>query len=281
MGTFTWFGEIDGSTGTRFSGTPAERARRAATARPGQLPVSVPSWEEILASGTYSHREHYLADLRELTCLLAREGVLAHTGSPETHLATLVRYLADLDKVVALLETRACELDTLSRAIEPWGDVPPAKTPGQPPAPVQAALRSEIDALKKLRRQTAGEVSALALRVLPNCSALCGGLVAARLMNAAGSLDTLSRLPASSIQVLGAKSALFAHLQALCPSPKHGILYEHKRVHAAPKNRRGRVSRTLAAQVAIAARIDRFRGTADPGFLAKADLRVARSREER
>ncbi len=71
---------------------------------------------------------------------------------------------------------------------------------------------------------------------MPNTSALIGGLVAARLMSHAGGLLELSRLPASAIQVLGARTALFAHLRTKSPSPKHGIIFQHRRVHNAPRD---------------------------------------------
>jgi nucleolar protein 56 len=109
---------------------------------------------------------------------------------------------------------------------------------------------------------------------MPNTSALIGGLVAARLMAQAGGLLLLSRLPASAIQVLGARTALFAHLKTHTPSPKHGIIFQHRRVHNAPRDVRGRVARVLAGKLAIAARLDYFRGVADPGFLADAQERI-------
>jgi nucleolar protein 56 len=109
---------------------------------------------------------------------------------------------------------------------------------------------------------------------MPNTSALIGGLVAARLMAHAGGLLPLSRLPASAIQVLGARTALFAHLRTQTPSPKHGIIFQHRRVHNAPRDVRGRVARVLAGKLAIAARIDQFRGSADPAFLARAQAQI-------
>jgi nucleolar protein 56 len=101
-----------------------------------------------------------------------------------------------------------------------------------------------------------------------------GGLVAARLMTLAGGLPDLARLPASSIQVLGARGALFSHLTGGTPPPKHGIIYQHLRVHNAPRGVRGRVARAVAARLAIAARIDRYRGTPDPEFIAESDRMI-------
>ena len=100
-------------------------------------------------------------------------------------------------------------------------------------------------------------------------------------MAQAGGLHQLSRLPASAIQVLGAKTALFAHIRTHTPSPKHGIIFQHRRVHNAPRAVRGRVSRVLAGKLAIAARLDQFRGVAVPEFLERAQEKIdAAGKEE-
>jgi nucleolar protein 56 len=93
-------------------------------------------------------------------------------------------------------------------------------------------------------------------------------------MSHAGGLLSLSRLPASAIQVLGARTALFSHLKTRSPCPKHGIIFQHRRVHNAPREVRGKVARVLANKLAIAARIDYFRGLREPGFLEAAQDRV-------
>ena len=128
--------------------------------------------------------------------------------------------------------------------------------------------------LREVRTTLAGEIGERAGAVLPNCSALVGGLVAARIMTLAGGLASLARLPASSVQVLGAKGALFSHLTRGTPPPRHGIIYQHHRVHNAPRGARGKVARVIAGRLAIAARIDLYRGTADTGFIEDADRRI-------
>ena len=58
------------------------------------------------------------------------------------------------------------------------------------------------------------------------------------------------------------------------PPPKHGIIFQHMRVHNAPRNTRGKVSRVLAGRLAIAARLDLYRGAPDPGFIEEADRMI-------
>ncbi len=273
MGYETWFGSVDGAHCTPFTGTVIEQAvrvREGAGVR-GALPV--PTWEEIVACAQYRDRAIYTSEVRQLALFMAREGVMQHLRSPETLLATRVRFLTDLDRIIALVESRTDEMQVLEQAsvhpdpLPDSVDIPVSRCTD----PVVAAGLEEIERLKKLRRICADEISRLAGKVLPNCSMLCGNLVAARLMTAAGGLSNLSRLPSATIQVLGAGPALFAHIRGGAPPPKHGIIYEHKRVHAAPKKARGRISRALAARVAIAARIDYYRGVEDPGFLSRSD----------
>ena len=91
----------------------------------------------------------------------------------------------------------------------------------------------------------------------PNVSALLGPLLAARIIAQAGGLDRLARLPASTIQVLGAERAFFEHLRGHAPPPRHGLLFLHPDIQSAPRHSRGKLARALAGKVAIAARLDR------------------------
>ena len=56
--------------------------------------------------------------------------------------------------------------------------------------------------------------------VAPNLSALIGEQVGARLISHAGSLTNLSKMPASTVQILGAEKALFRYL---LNTPYHSI----------------------------------------------------------
>ena len=135
-------------------------------------------------------------------------------------------------------------------------------------------VAGQIENLSTTRTALAKEVSGRANQVMPNTSALIGGLVAARLLSNAGGLSQLSRLPGSAIQVLGDRTALFAHLRTHSPSPKHGIIFQHRRVHNAPKPIRGKVARVLAAKLAIAAKIDYYRGVIAPEFVEAAQASI-------
>ncbi len=61
--------------------------------------------------------------------------------------------------------------------------------------------------------------------VAPNLGSLLGETVSARLIAHAGGLRNLAKLPASTIQILGAEKALFRALKEGTNTPKYGLLY--------------------------------------------------------
>ena len=106
------------------------------------------------------------------------------------------------------------------------------------------------------------------LGLAPNLAAVAGPLVGARLIGLAGSLERLSRMPSSTVQLLGAERALFLHIREGAPAPKHGVIFQHPAVHSSPPWLRGRVARALAGKISIAARAD-VAGTRGDGDLGR------------
>ena len=110
--------------------------------------------------------------------------------------------------------------------------------------------------------------------VAPNLAIILGTGVAARMLSRTGSLKKLSSLPASTIQVLGAERALFRSLKTGAPPPKHGILFQHTLVHAAPRWQRGKIARAVAAKAVIAARVDVYGNGVNATLMEKLNLRI-------
>jgi nucleolar protein 56 len=110
------------------------------------------------------------------------------------------------------------------------------------------------------REKLAEAVDSTMNKIAPNITMTAGATIGARLIARAGGLERMARLPASTIQVLGAEKALFRAIRTGSRPPKHGILFQHEAVHMAPKWQRGKIARTLANKIAIAARIDFYRG---------------------
>jgi nucleolar protein 56 len=92
----------------------------------------------------------------------------------------------------------------------------------------------------------------------PNLTGLVGPIIGAKLIAKAGGLEKLAKMPASTIQVLGAEKALFRAIKSGGKPPKHGIIFQHTLIHQAPRKIRGKIARALAAKLAIAARIDYY-----------------------
>ena len=108
------------------------------------------------------------------------------------------------------------------------------------------------------RRQTASQLDDKVGIVAPNLRELLGSSVAARLITQAGSLVSLAKCPASTVQILGAEKALFRALKTKGNTPKYGVLYHSSAIGKASAKNKGRMSRYVANKCAIASRIDAF-----------------------
>jgi nucleolar protein 56 len=190
-------------------------------------------------------------------------------------LIPMVRMLDQIDEAVNLLTERATDW---YMAIHPGFHRKSTRVRGMALidllrkdacGPLLSVLE-EIDRLTDQRGMLTREIAGYADKVLPNSSALVGGLVASRLAAEAGGIRELAMMPASSLQVLGSRKALFAHLATGSPPPKHGVVFQHGRVHGSRKERRGRVARVLSGKLGIAARIDYYRKELDPAFIRNA-----------
>ncbi|WP_292371084.1 NOP5/NOP56 family protein [Methanoregula sp. UBA64] len=282
-----WFGDISGETCAPFTGDAAAYALRIKESRVGMDNFTPLLWEQAVACGVCRDRAEYLAILQKVCIAGSEQGIRERYASGDVELLQMVRTLDEMDTVTNLLSERVAD----------WYQIRhPSFSRKYRRTPAHVLVRSiaergrerggggalnrvaqEIAGLAEARTALAKEVSARACGVMPNTSELIGGLVAARLLSCAGGLKELSRLPGSTIQVLGARTALFAHIRTHAPAPKHGIIFQHRRVHNAPREVRGKVARVLAAKLAIAARIDYYRGRAEPAFLEDAQATIDRA----
>jgi nucleolar protein 56 len=103
-------------------------------------------------------------------------------------------------------------------------------------------------------------LEALMKEYCPNVYAIAGTLISAKLIAHAGGLLNLAKLPASTVQLLGAEKALFRHLKTGARPPKYGVLFQHPLVNKVRKEDKGRAARVLADKISIASRIDAFKG---------------------
>lgn len=112
--------------------------------------------------------------------------------------------------------------------------------------------------------------------IAPNITNLAGPLIGARLISLAYGMKNLSRMPSGTIQILGAKKALFRHLEKGTPPPKYGVLFKHPLIAGAPWWQRGKIAKALSSKLAIASRIDFFSGNTDDNLVDDLNCAIER-----
>jgi nucleolar protein 56 len=194
-------------------------------------------------------REWYGLHFPELDNLVSSLGlyseIVSRAGLRENILVEILQSIGLQDKKVEVI------LDAAKRS--KGGDMTPENLA------IVKRLADVVIAQSDLRRVLADHIEAAMETVAPNVKELLTAAVGARIISKAGSLARLARLPASTIQILGAEKALFRALKTGARPPKHGLLFQHPLIHSAPKWQRGKIARAVASKVAIAARIDYYR----------------------
>jgi nucleolar protein 56 len=227
-------------------------------------------------------------DLHRRVMLEGAERDLRAAWDPSVHVEEAVRAAADLDRVRNLIGERLGSWVSRDRPEIDPGDhsaaarAAVADAPLTELAPADPALRSARRALAELYRAVESAHLDLTKAVesavppkTPNVTALLGPELTARLLAQARGLERLARLPSSTIQVLGAERAFFEHLRGRAPPPRHGLLFLHPAIQSAPRRDRGRLARSLAGKVAIAARLDRAGRPVDPSLARSFEARRA------
>jgi nucleolar protein 56 len=216
-------------------------------------------------------REWYGLHFPELDNLVSSLGVYAEivsrAGLRENIIVETLQSIGLQDKKVEVI------LDAAKRS--KGGDMTPENLA------IVKRLADEVIAQSDLRRVLADHIEAAMETVAPNVKELLTAAVGARIISKAGSLVRLARLPASTIQILGAEKALFRALKTGARPPKHGLLFQHPLIHSAPKWQRGKIARAVASKVAIAARIDYYRHNGkDSTIYGKLKIRINEIQEK-
>ncbi len=122
------------------------------------------------------------------------------------------------------------------------------------------SLAKEINQLYGFRKKQEDYLEKLMKKTCPNMAEIAGVLIGAKLIEEAGSLRHLAVIPASVIQLLGAEKALFRHIRNKKNlPPKFGVIFAHTLIQKNMKDA-GKVARTLADKIAIAVKVDYFKG---------------------
>jgi nucleolar protein 56 len=216
-------------------------------------------------------REWYGLHFPELDNLVSSLGVYAEivsrAGLRENIIVDILQSIGLQDKKVEVI------LDAAKRS--KGGDMTPENLA------IVKRLADVVIAQSDLRRVLADHIEAAMETVAPNVKELLTAAVGARIISKAGSLARLAKLPASTIQILGAEKALFRALKTGARPPKHGLLFQHPLIHSAPKWQRGKIARAVASKVAIAARIDYYRHNGkDSTIYGKLKIRINEIQEK-
>jgi nucleolar protein 56 len=227
--------------------------------------------------------------LRRAAVLRAAEEALDAAWDPSIHVEEATRAVRDLDRAANLVGERlsswvardtpdvdAGDAARAARVMLEGGSGNGRFSPNDPRLAegrrrLAEAYRGLIETRGSLEEALAAAVPAR----MPNLDHLLGPDLAAKLLAQAGGLDRLARLPSSTVQVLGAERAFFEHLRGRAPPPRHGLLFLHPSIQSAPRSARGKLARTLAGKVSIAARLDQGHAPLD------AALREGFERRER
>ena len=215
---------------------------------------------------------------------LANQGVAQAAGDPDKRLEHLLRASDEMRSTYLTMESRLVEwvglflpearfgrdrtslakqvseadsLENLSKKLEvSLPPVGPSKSEWKTLrewGESTATFRGKLDRLENAIRE-------LATEHLPSLSIMLGPILAARLCVEAHGRMRLARLPAGTVQVLGAEKAFFNHLKTGAPPPKHGHIFMHPWISRSPRWVRGKIARTIAAKASIAAKVDAFEG---------------------
>jgi nucleolar protein 56 len=222
------------------------------------------------------------------------EASLTESWDPSIHVEEAVRAARDLDRAANLVgerlaswvsrdvpEADRADADAAARlALEATPS--PALGPTDPSL-VQArrALAELYRSLRAARTSLEAAIASAVPSRTPNLHRLLGPELTGLLLAQAGGLERLARLPASTVQVLGAERAFFAHLRGRAPPPRHGLLFQFPAIQSAPRRDRGKLARALAGKVAIAARLDAQGAEIDPTLREAFERREAGLRSRR
>jgi nucleolar protein 56 len=235
-----WFGEVDGN---KVSVSEDLISSFKSAVNPNKLPFSISE----LGSKVFGSAHEYYRVLRKTAIAIGRNKVENELKREDRYAIMLLKTLDQLDESINLLEEKLRDVVEIKESN------------------ITDELKEKIGELKGLRKNIEKEIEATVVKISPNLSEILGAVIAARLLEKAGSLEKLASLPASTIQILGAEKSLFRAKARMkrgkdAKTPKHGVIFQHQFIRNLPKNKRGKMARFMAAKLAIAAKLDRFKG---------------------
>ena len=237
-------------------------------------------WPTVaVESGYAADRDEYYERLHEATLRAAQDVVRERERADDQQLIHAIRAHDDCQRTANELAERIAEwggslLDETGTGVEYAREIA-SRDPDDPTEARLVSLAERCAGLSDEAAELREYVERQAPDVSPNLAAMAGPVLAARLIALAGGLEDLAKLPSSTVQVLGAEDALFAHLRGHGPSPKHGVIFTHEYVRGIDPEHRGSAARALSGKLTIAARVDHYSGERKPELDAELEERIA------
>ncbi len=210
---------------------------------PNTLPI--PFSIKDVGLSLFKNEKEYYATLRDLAIKLTEEKIKQELSKDDKYVIMLLKTLDALNEVINVLSEKLRDLKNIKIT------------------DICSELDSRINDLTKLRKNVELEIKKIMERIAPNLTNIVGASIAARLLEKAGSLEKLAKMPASTIQLLGAEKSLYKAISRIkkgkpAKIPKHGVIFQHPFIRFLPKRKRGKMARFLASKIAIAVKLDYF-----------------------
>jgi len=156
----------------------------------------------------------------------------------------IIQMIKTLDSLISIS-------NLLSEKLENWLLIPTPKYKIEPFKKIIKNIKKEISRLEK-------QIKIDIQKIAPNSCSIIGPIITARMIALAGNMNNLSKMPASTIQILGAENAFFRYKKEGGKNPKHGVIFQNNMINQAPKKYRGKISRLLSSKLSIAIKADYY-----------------------
>ncbi len=123
---------------------------------------------------------------------------------------------------------------------------------------IMRVFATKIQEMINLRESLSKYSEKVLKEVAPNLLNIIGTTLATKIIAKSGGLKKMSRMPSSTIQLIGAEKALFRYLHGKGKSPRHGIIFSHPLIQNSKDENRGKMARLIASKISIASKIDYF-----------------------
>lgn len=308
MKIITWFGTLtlddDGKIVEwdlfqKSTDALAERLLRPKEADMNIPPVGFDIRAAAMICGFVASDDEYNTLLRDVSIRAAKQQI--SSGTPDMGIIQAVEALDDIDETANTLSERLAEWygmyfpevglssEPLARFVAKYGSRSNIPTDERLYEKATSSMGAELAGLdEELIKGFAENICTLydsrsrienyllisMETTAPNLVNIAGALMGARLVSMAGGLEKLAFFPSSTIQVIGANRALFKHLRARAPSPKHGIIFNHPQLKNASWWQRGKIARALAAKISLAVRMDVYSGKLNESIKTELDTKI-------